>query len=89
MSVIVSGKLILKPDAREEFIEKSISAILFARQNEACEDFSVSPDPIDENRVNIFEKWTTRQALEAYRNTGPENEIFTLVDTFDIKEYDV
>jgi quinol monooxygenase YgiN len=89
MPIIVAGKLILKPKVREEFIEKSISAMLLARQNKSCEDFSVSPDPIDENRINIFEKWATRAALLEFRDLGPESDIFTLVDAFDIKEYDV
>ena len=89
MPIIVAGKLILKPAAREVFIEKSIPTILLVRQNKACEDFSVSPDPIYENRINIFEKWTTRAALVEFRDSGPESDLFTLVDAFDIEEYEV
>ncbi|GHE95640.1 putative quinol monooxygenase [Thalassotalea profundi] len=89
MAILVTGKLILKPDSRNEFIEKSIPAILLARQNSACEDFSVSADPVDENRVNIFEKWTSKNALEVFRNTGPESDVFSLVEVFNIDEYEV
>ncbi len=63
MAVIVAGKLIIKPGSRDEFIEKSREAILLARKNDACADFSVSPDSIDRNRVNIFERWKSRSEL--------------------------
>lgn len=79
----------LKPGARDEFIEQSRGAISQARELEACEDFSVSPDSIDENRVNIFEKWSSRGSLEAFRNSGPDNDSFSLVESFDVHEYEV
>lgn len=89
MSIIVAGKLIIKSKFRDEFIEKSRQAILLARNDDACDDFSVSPDPVDLNRVNIFEKWKTRQALDAFRESGPENDMFSLVESFDVTEYDI
>lgn len=88
MPIIVAGKLTLKPQLRDEFIAKSIEAISLARNNAACEDFSVSPDPVDANRVNVFEKWKTRAALQTFRESGPENDLFSLVMSFEIKEYE-
>lgn len=89
MAVIVAGKLMLKTGKREEFIEKSLEAISQARKLGACEDFSVSPDPIDQDRVNIFEKWKSRTPLEEFRNIGPDNDSFSLVESFDVKEYEI
>lgn len=89
MPVIVAGKLILKPHSRDEFIQKSIETTALARKSEACEDFSVSPDPINSDRVNIFEKWENRQALDAFRKSGPESDIFSLVESFNVTEYEV
>ncbi len=60
MAIIVAGKLMLKPGSRTEFIGKSRAAMTQARMLDACEDFSVSPDPIDKNRVNIFGKCSAR-----------------------------
>lgn len=87
--IIVAGKLTIKTGLRDEFIEKSSEAVLLARGNHLCEDFSVSPDPIDINRANIFEKWKTRSALEAFREAGPDNNVFSLVESFDVNEYEV
>ena len=89
MSIIVAGKLILKSGFRDTFIEQSREAILMARSNSACGAFSVSPDPIDSNRVNIFEKWQTRSALHAFRSEGLDSDIFSLVESFDVQEYDI
>ena len=89
MPIIVAGKLTIKPGSRDDFLAQSLDAVLVARTNEGCEDFSVSPDPIDPDRVNIFEKWKVRSALENFRKTGPENNLFSLVENFDVNEYDV
>lgn len=89
MIIIVAGKLTIMSGSRDEFIEKSREATVQAREKEACEDFSVSPDPIDLNRVNVFEKWKSRSALDAFRDTGPENDIFSLVESFDVNEYEI
>tara|TARA_R110000787_G_scaffold254568_1_gene359857 strand:+ start:2257 stop:2532 length:276 start_codon:yes stop_codon:yes gene_type:complete len=89
MAIIVAGKLKIKSGSRHDFVKKSLEAVLLARENEACEDFSVSPDPIDMNRVNIFERWESRSSLDEFRNSGPESDIFSLVEEFDVKEYEV
>jgi len=89
MSIIVAGKLKLKPGKRDEFVQKSIDAILQAREIDDCEDFSVSADPIDDNRVNIFEKWKSRTSLDDFRRSGPDNDSFTLVESFDVTEYEI
>ena len=89
MTIIVAGKLTIKSGSRDEFIVKSCEAILQARNNEACEEFSVSPDPIDLNRVNIFEKWQSRSTLDAFRDSGPKSDILSLVESFDVNEYEI
>lgn len=87
--MIVAGKLTIKPGLRDEFIEKPLEAVSLARKHDSCEDFSVSPDPIDINRANVFEKWKTRSALEAFRDSGPDNNVFLLVKSFEVNEYEV
>jgi hypothetical protein len=87
--IIVAGKLTLKPGCRGEFIEQSLSSISQARANQNCLDFSVSPDPIDQNRVNIYEKWLSREALDVFRSIGPESRVLSMVLSFDINEYEV
>lgn len=87
--IIVAGKLTLKPGKRDEFVDKAIDSISLARDLDDCEDFSVSLDPVDENRVNIFEKWKSRKSLEEFLNSGPDNHSFSLVESFDVYEYEI
>ncbi|TVO70022.1 putative quinol monooxygenase [Sedimenticola selenatireducens] len=89
MAIIVAGKLTIQLGSRDEFINKSCQSILQARKDEACEDFAVSPDPVDVSRVNIFEKWKSHSALNAFRNSGSESDIFSLVESFDVNEYEI
>ena len=89
MSIIVAGKLTIKSELRNDFVQQSLEAIALARKNEACEDFSVSPDPLDINRVNIFEKWKSKSDLQAFRDSGTDDDLFSLVDSFDVAEYEV
>ena len=88
MAIIVAGSLKIEPGYREEFINRSIASVSLARDNDSCLDFAVSPDPIDENRVNIFELWTTRDALDRFRSSGPENDLFSMIKSFHVAEYE-
>lgn len=89
MAIIVAGKLILHANVRAEFIAKSIEAIKLARCNDDCLYFCVSPDPIQENRVNIFEKWKSITALNDFRCLGDSDDLFLLVKSFDVNEYEI
>ncbi len=89
MPILVAGHLRIQTGLRDAFVERSQSAIRLARSHEDCLDFAVSPDTLDGNRVNIFEKWRSRAALEAFRNAGPEDDLFSLVETFAVQEYEV
>lgn len=89
MAIIVAGKLALKSGARAEFIRRSIVSIELARKDQTCLDFAVSPDPIDPDRVNIYEKWRTRAALESFRSAGPSDDLFSAVESFEVAEYEV
>lgn len=89
MAIIVAGKLTLKPTSRDAFVEQSLASISLARLNKDCLDFSVSPDPIDKNRVNVYEHWLSRSALEEFRSSGPENDCFSLVLKFEVSEYEI
>jgi quinol monooxygenase YgiN len=89
MATIVEGILKIKSGLRDEFVEKSQDAVLQARKNTSCLDFSVSRDPVDPNRVNIFEKWKSREALEEFRNSGAENDFFSWIVNFDVHEHEI
>ena len=60
-----------------------------AREATECEDFVVAADPLDENRVNVFEVWRTRKALVTFRDTGPDDGLTALIVRARVREYEV
>ena len=41
---------------------------------QGCLDFAVSPDLLDQRRVNVFDRWATEDDLMAFRGSGPSDE---------------
>jgi quinol monooxygenase YgiN len=73
MEIIVSGTLHVAPDERGIYISDRLAIIAHARRAPGCLDFSLSPDPLDDGRINVYERWRSREDLGAYRaGDGPE-----------------
>ncbi len=89
MAIIVAGKLMIQPGFRDAFIAQSCAAVILARAHDACADFAVSADPVDPLRVNIYEKWRSRAALDAFRAAGPQQDMFAWVASFEVSEYEI
>ncbi len=89
MAIIVTGYLHIKSGFRDDFVAKSQAMVVLARQHACCDDFSVSADAIDLNRVNIVEKWQSSSALEQFRSQGCEHDLFHWVERFTVSEYEV
>lgn len=87
--IIVAGNIIVAEGKRDEFIERSKSAVQQARAKQNCIDFSVSTDPIETNRVNIFEAWASKDALHQFRGEGPDDGLSDLIEGAEITEYSV
>ena len=46
-----------------------------AQHAPGCLDFSQSPDPIETDRINIFERWESDEQLAAFRALPGDNEV--------------
>jgi hypothetical protein len=46
-------------------------------------------DLLDPGRVNIFERWESRAAVEAFRGSGPSDEQAATIVAASVAEYDV
>jgi len=73
--IIVSGKLYVRPGARENFLTRSAAAVLQARRTNGCLDFIVAADPVEPDRVNVYEEWESEDALLRFRGDGPGDEL--------------
>ena len=73
--IIVSGKIYVRPWARENFLTRSAAAVLQARRTNGCLDFIVAADPVELDRVNVYEEWESEDALLRFRGDGPGDEL--------------
>ena len=68
--VIVAGSLRVDPDQRAAYIAGCDEVVGAARRAPGCLDFAISADSMDPGRINIFERWDSQSAVEAFRGDG-------------------
>jgi len=73
--IIVSGKIYVRPGTRQEFVKLSTVAVTQARRTKGCLDFIVAADPIEDDRVNVYEEWESEEALLRFRGDGPGQDL--------------
>jgi quinol monooxygenase YgiN len=72
--IIVAGPIHLVPGEREAYLDGCREMIEAARAADGCLDFHLAGDPVDPGRINVFERWETVEAVEAFRGSGPSDE---------------
>lgn len=77
--MIVSGKVYLRSGTREEFLATSRGAIIAARGAPGCRDFVVAADPLEADRVNVYEEWDSEADLLAFRGDGPGQSLTSVI----------
>lgn len=70
--IIVSGWLRVDAAQREVYLASCRPIIEAARRTEGCRDFHLAADPLEPERINVFERWDTAEAVESFRGSGPE-----------------
>jgi quinol monooxygenase YgiN len=87
--IIVSGRIHVRPGTRDEFLRLSAEAIVQARRTEGCRDFVVAADPIEPDRVNVYEEWESEEALQRFRGEGPGEDLSSMILTAEVAEHSV
>ena len=87
--VIVAGRLLVAPEEREAYLAGCVSIVELARSAPGCLDFAITADMVDPGRVNVFERWESQAAVEAFRGSGPSDEQGAAMLAAEVAEYDV
>lgn len=87
--VIVAGELLVDPARREAYLAGCVAVVEQARRTPGCLDFSITADLLDPGRINVFERWDTREAVEAFRGSGPSEEQGAEIIGASVAEYDI
>ncbi|MBM3502780.1 MAG: antibiotic biosynthesis monooxygenase [Alphaproteobacteria bacterium] len=77
--IIVSGQIHIVAGGRPKFLKESLKAVSLARKAPGCIDFVVAADPLDEDRVNVFEQWGSDADLENFRGGGLGSDLRSLI----------
>ena len=87
--VIVAGHVVVDPEQREDYLSGCVEVVRQARRTAGCLDFSLSADLLEPGRVNIFERWESQAAVEAFRGSGPSDKQGAAILAASVAEYDV
>ncbi len=87
--VIVAGHITVEPAERAAYLQGCRAVVRSARGAAGCLDFTVSADLLDPARINIYERWDSRSAVEAFRGTGPDDGQSAMIRTAAVSEYDI
>ena len=70
--IIIAGHLRVAAAERRQYLEAVAEVAVQARRAPGCHDFVQSADPIDLERINIYERWDDDEALMSFRSSGDE-----------------
>ena len=87
--IIVSGRIYVSSGRREAFLASSRSAVVAARGAPGCRDFVVAADPIEPDRVNVYEEWDSESELEAFRGAGPGPGLTKFIERAEVSRHRV
>ena len=85
--VIVAGHLIVDPAGRTAYLDGCREVVEAARATEGCLDFAISADLVDPGRVNVYERWESQDAVEAFRGDGVSGEQAAAISSASVAEY--
>jgi quinol monooxygenase YgiN len=87
--VIVAGHLVIEPEERDDYLAGCVDVVRQARHAPGCLDFSLSADLLEPGRVNIYERWESQAAVEAFRGSGPSDEQGAAIRAASVAEFDI
>jgi quinol monooxygenase YgiN len=85
--VIVAGHVVVDPEEREAYLEGCRKVVEQARRTEGCLDFAITADLVDSSRVNLYERWESQEAVEAFRGDGPSGDQQRAIRSASVAEY--
>ncbi len=87
--IIVSGWLRTHPDRREPYLAACRPVIEAARSAPGCVDFHLTADPLDSERVRVFEQWENAESVEQFRRAGPDAEMATAILAINVQQHEI
>ena len=61
--LIIAGTLDLPPENRAQLLDAAKPLMQASQAEDGCDAYLMMPDPFDDGRVRIFERWASEEAL--------------------------
>jgi quinol monooxygenase YgiN len=65
--IIISGKYYVAADERDRYVAKFAEMVQRARAFPGCIDLVVAADPLESERINMYERFESEERLAAWR----------------------
>src|SRR5580698_5835535 len=90
--VVVAGWIDVDAKVRDAYLTSRLEAMVATREEPGCIEYVFSADPIDLERVRLFELWETREDLDVHlallRSRSTQSAAFEVVGR-EVLVYDV
>ena len=87
--IIVAGSLTVEPAGRDASLEGCREVVAAARGADGCLDYALSADLLEPGRINVFESWESKEALERFRGSGPSGDQLAELLAIDVSEHEL
>ncbi len=87
--IIVSGSIHVDQAERDSYLQGCRDLMVAARATEGCLDFHLSADPIEPDRINVYEQWVSVEAVEAFRGSGPSADQTAAIRDANVSQHEV
>ena len=85
--IIIAGKEYVAAEERDAYVASFQDFVRSARKEPGCLDVVVAADPIEDDRVNMFELWESKEKLDAFRRKAKPPKGTTEILKEDVKMY--
>ena len=87
--IIIAGKEYVAAEKRDTYVASFQEFVRRTRNEPGLMDFIIAADPIENDRVNMFELWESKEQMDDFRGRAesPEPNIEVLRE--DIKKYEI
>jgi quinol monooxygenase YgiN len=68
--IIIAGHTLTESGRRDAAVQAFSGMLERARKHDGCLDLSISADPLDAERINVFELWRDQESLDAWRKVA-------------------
>lgn len=87
--IVIAGQIYVRSGKAAAFVEGSRGAMVAARKAKGCHNFVVAEDPIENDRINVYERWASVKDMLAFRGDGPGGDLSSLIIRAEVKRHSI